>query len=222
MLRGVVFVNRKLTGNIGDRLSSPLLYFKQQFPAARHVDVHFSHRRRDRVLRKGILAPILGFAKLIVIGGGGFFGHVYFGRDMEFWGAHVSCPKLIWGVGHNSGDFFLVDPANPSLEDYATLSKFDKVGLRDWGIGANWVPCASCLHPELSRLKSECGGIVAALHCDSLLSETFIPAVLSGVQEPVDVVFNDAGPETFIGKLRSAKAVVTNSFHAAYWATLLG
>jgi hypothetical protein len=222
MFEEVVFLSRMGTRNVGDNLCSPYPYFRQRFPRARQVEFHLGEWERYRLYLKVVLSPILVRSKMLVIGGGGLLGLKLFADDLRFWSSAPFCPKVLWGPGHNSHNVLAVDQTDPSALDYAQLKRFDKIGIRDWGVGYDWVPCASCMHPEFSQSTSESAGIVAALHYETRFSETFIHELIKTTQEPVDIVFNDDSPEIFIGKLRSAKAVVTNSYHAAYWATLLG
>ena len=217
----VVFLNRMGTKNVGDNLCSPYSYFKHRFPRARQVEFHLGEWERRRLFLKVILCPILVRSRMLVIGGGGLLGLELFADDLRFWSSAPFCPKVLWGAGHNSHNVLAVDQANPSARDYARMKRFNKIGIRDWGVGYDWVPCASCMNSEFSQFISESAGIVAALHYETRFSETFIRELVRSTQEPVDVVFNDDSPERFIGKLRAAKAVVTNSYHGAYWATLL-
>lgn len=220
MFNDVFFVSRCSTTNVGDRLSSPYLYFYKDFPRARQVEIHLGDKPSWRRMRMRALR--IANAKLIIVGGGGLLGQTYFDHDMSFWGSVANSVKVLWGVGHNSHDIHAVDSANPSALGYVGVTGFHTIGIRDWGTGFGWVPCASCMHGELSKPPTEKGGLVAALHHETRSSNTYINALIGAVHEPVDVIFNDYSPELFIGKLRSARAVVTNSYHAAYWATLMG
>lgn len=218
----VVFLSRMGTRNVGDNLCSPYSYFKRRFPRARQVEFHLGEWERHRLLLKVILSPILVRSKMLIIGGGGLLGQELFADDLKYWSSAPFCPKVLWGPGHNSHNVVAVDQEDPSIRDYARMEKFDKIGIRDWGVGYDWVPCASCMNQELSQSTSESAGIVAALNYETRSSKAFIRDLLATTQEPVDIVFNDESPEKVIGKLRTAKAVVTNSYHGTYWATLLG
>ena len=218
----VVFLNRMSTSNVGDNLCSPYLYFKDRFPKARRVEFHLGEWRRRRLLLKVALSPILIRSRILVVGGGGLLGLELFADDLRYWSSTPFCTKVLWGAGHNSHNILSADQANPSPSDYIGIKRFDKVGIRDWVSEYSWVPCASCMNSEFSQPASESGGLVAAMHYETRSSETFIREIVRAAQEPVDVVFNDVSPESFIGKLRRAKAVVTNTYHGAYWSTLFG
>ena len=216
----VIFLNRMGGApNIGDILCSPSLYFKDLFPNFRRVEIHLGDHRCERWRNKMTRSPLLLRSKALIIGGGGLLGSESFEDDIEYWSSSPFCPKVLWGAGHNAHDVFAVDQKDMSTYRYLRMDKFDKIGIRDWAMGYNWVPCVSCMHPELSLPASESGGIVAALHYETRASEVFLRDL---ARMSVEIVYNDNCAEVFIGKLRSARAVVTNSYHAAYWATLLG
>lgn len=220
MFNDVLFVSRIKTNNVGDRLASPYLYFRQDFPGARQVEIHLGDRPFWRRLRK--LISRISCARMIIIGGGGLLGQRYFAGDMAVWGSVSKSIKVIWGVGHNSHDIHGIDSANPAAHEYEGVTGFHAIGIRDWATGFGWVPCVSCMHEELSGIPNESAGLVAALHHETRSWPKYITSVIGASREQVEVVFNDSSPERFIGKLRSARAVVTNSYHAAYWATLMG
>lgn len=223
MAAEVVFLNR-MGGepNIGDMLCSPDLYFKHLFPNSRRMEIHLGDERLERWRNAIINSRILLRSKALVIGGGGLLGLQYFTDDLGYWSSTPFCPKVLWGAGQNVHAVFAVDRRDTSAYQYPRMNRFDKVGIRDWGMGYDWVPCASCMHPELSLPVSESEGLVAALHYESRASETFLRELIRAADPPAEIVYNDDCAEAFIGKLRSARAVVTNSYHGAYWATLLG
>ncbi len=222
MFGEVVFVSRMGTRNIGDNLCSPYLYFKERFPKSRQVEFHLGECERNRWYLKTVLSPILIRSRLLIVGGGGLLGLRLFADDLRFWSSAPLCAKVLWGPGHNAHNILTVDQQDPADYQYARMHRFKLIGIRDWGMGYNWVPCSSCMHPEFSLPHSAKGGLVAALHYETRSAEAFTRELIATGRQRVDVVFNDSNPELFIGKLRNATAVVTNSYHAAYWATLLG
>lgn len=222
MAAEIVFLSRMGTKNIGDNLCSPYLYFKQRFPNARPVEFHLGEWERYRWYLKVKLSPILLRSKMLIIGGGGLLGLDLFADDLRYWGSAPFCPKVLWGPGHNAHNALAVDQSPASSYQYKSMNKFDKIGIRDWDAGYDWVPCVSCMNAEFSLPTSESAGLVAALHYETRASESFTRDLLSATEEPVDVVYNDDTVEKFLGKIRTARAVVTNSYHAAFWATLFG
>jgi hypothetical protein len=218
----VVFLSRMGTKNIGDNLCSPYLYFRRLFSASRHLEFHLGEWERHRWYLKAVLSPILLRSKMLIIGGGGLLALQLFADDLRFWTSAPFCPKVLWGAGHNAHNALAIDQTDRSAYQYARIERFNRIGIRDWGMGYNWVPCASCMNSEFSLPRSEGGGIVAALHYETRSSDTFARRVLGTSCAPVDVVYNDEAPDKVLGKLRTARAVVTNSYHGAYWAILLG
>jgi hypothetical protein len=223
MAAEVVFLNR-MGGvpNVGDLLCSPYLYFKHLFPNSRRMEIHLGDGRRGRWRNAVINSRVLLRSKALVIGGGGLLGLQYFADDLGYWSSTPFCPKVLWGAGHNAHDVFAVDRRDTSTYRYTQMNRFDKIGIRDWDMGYDWVPCASCMHPELSLPVSESCGLVAALHYETRDSGTFLRDLIRSTNLPVEIVYNNDCAEAFIGKMRSARAVVTNSYHGVYWATLLG
>jgi len=219
MLRPILFVNRKSDNNIGDQLSSPYQYFGSQYPNAHHLEVHiepgvgFKGRIRQRLKEEARDA-----AQVIILGGGGLIGADYFKEDIQFW-ADGPAPVVLWGAGHNSHNLNAVADEVPGPGDYGQLMSFTSIGIRDWGVGLPWVPCVSCMHPMITPSQ---GGTdtLFVFHRDSREDKAFVERVLRRAPDKHQIVFNDAPEAEIFGKLAKAKSVVTNSFHAAYWATL--
>jgi hypothetical protein len=224
MLRPIIFVNRRselADHNVGDQLCSPLLYFGGFYPRGYRAEILLRNRgRRDR-LKYAVLSRIRDAAEAVVIGGGGLLGNSYFRNGLKFW-TEGPAPKILWGAGHNSHDGpTAVADWVPDECDYEQLKSFAAVGLRDWVHGFGWVPCSSCMHPLLREPQGSAYDVVFAMHLELRQNREIMNLILRRAPNSYDVVFNDEPPEIFLGKLRRARLVVTNSYHAAYWATLL-
>ena len=225
MLRPIIFVNRRsefADHNVGDQLCSPFLYFRHFYRGGYRAEILLRIRgRRDR-MKYAVLRRIRDSAQAIVIGGGGLLGNRYFREGLQFW-TEGPAPKILWGAGHNSheGPTAVADWI-PKETDYEQLKPFAAVGLRDWVRGFTWVPCASCMHPLLREARGSDYDVVFAMHLELRHNREFMDLILRRAPNSYDVVFNSESPEVFLGKLRRARLVVTNSYHAAYWATLLG
>ena len=103
--------------------------------------------------------------------------------------------KIAWGIG-----------ATHRREQFMD---FDLVGTRDTDLikGTEWVPCASCMSPLF----------------DNDYPITMDIVRYSNTQYPViDGINNRCTMEEALCFLGSAEIVVTDSYHGAYWATLLG
>lgn len=135
-----------------------------------------------------------------VIFGGGALGNKV-GKRAAAAAAKI---KIAWGLGDTRHGAMTAEPAP---------SGFDLYGSRDDGQpGAEWVPCASCMSPLFDadrEIRHE-----AVLYFNRRRPR---PAVV-GIPEN----HNEAGFAEAVEFLASGAVVVTNSYHGAYWATLLG
>lgn len=95
------------------------------------------------------------------------------------------------------------------------MKMFDLHGLRDYGCGYNWVPCASCMHPLLDvyRTRPIEHDVVVFYHSgymrlqiDNLPSQGSLDTSLQRILE----------------FLSSGETIVTSTYHGAYWGILLG
>lgn len=123
-------------------------------------------------------------------------------------------PRIIWGAGHN-GNY--EKKFKGSLEYPKWLRNFDLVGVRDWGQEHEWVPCASCMHPALREKHVIKHPVIWFEHKKQLIKSTEFGS------DPIPRFVNsgDNIAET-IRLLGSADVIITNSYHGAYWGTLLG
>lgn len=112
--------------------------------------------------------------------------------------------KIAWGLGETRHGKTEAQPAHEG---------FDLYGSRDDGQpGAEWVPCASCMSPlfdEPSEIRHE-----AVFYFNRRRAR---PAVSGLPALDNEVTFAEA-----IRFLASGAVVVTDSYHGAYWSTLLG
>lgn len=193
----VVSIFRTDPTNVGDWYCNPGRYF----------DLHGSDR--------DILAPVADqLSGNVVVGGGGLIA--------ETFRLHMEClaksrPRLksliAWGIGESlnvdrKGGFVL--PYSGPLPAY--LDCFDLVGVRDYGTRYTWAPCVSCLLPHFDS--------AAVPTCEAVIYEhKRIPIPIEGFSRRA----NDGNDiDEVLAFLASAEVVITNSYHGAYWATLLG
>lgn len=140
-----------------------------------------------------------------VIFGGGAIGNGLGGA------AHASGARvtIAWGVGMTRHGRQESGPAPRNLTLY---------GSREWGqAGAVYAPCPSCMSLLFDRSYPIEHEAVAFLNADLGIVSRY----------PVDtghlpVLRNDAAMPEIVRFLGSGATVVTNSYHGAYWATLLG
>jgi hypothetical protein len=141
--------------------------------------------------------------KASVVGGGGLLSDVFASAVSK---ASLSTPSILWGAGSNvHGEDRFVCPVD--------LSKFTLIGVRDWGTRFHYVPCPSCLDDVFSINASPVHDIVVYSH------HAYPISILKNSPR----MNNNAANMTEVVKfLLSGNVVLTNSYHGAYWAMLLG
>lgn len=180
-----------IDSNIGDIVSSPLMYFKFK------NSVQFDLRKIDdySVILKNYN---------IIVGGGGLIWQCH--SQMERIALEKNKNIVSWGLGHNS-HFVKGEENYPSW-----MSNYDLHGIRDYDKGYNYVPCVSCMHRGFDKKYSIENDIVFYSHGENEIDiDVDIPR-MSNFNPNIDHIIE------FIG---SAEHVLTNTYHGIYWATLL-
>ncbi|WP_148294416.1 polysaccharide pyruvyl transferase family protein [Azospirillum sp. B506] len=118
-----------------------------------------------------------------------------------------------WGVGQGmSADIengFVAPyegPPSPFIDD------FDLLGIRDFGTQHCWVPCVSCMHPAFDVAYETVHDIGVFEHKRIPINIDYFP---KSSNDGNDI-------ESAVRFLASCRIIITNSYHGAYWATLLG
>ena len=193
----IVNIYRKNTSNTGDKFSTPTKYF-DFLKNVRTLDItelpldQFSKEIED---------------KIIIFGGGGFLEQDYFKDYMKVLLEAKTKLLIGWGIGHN------VHGACDMLYDSHKYSeKFDLLGVRDSTSHFKWVPCVSCMHPIFDKTFEIENKIVIYEHKN-------FP--LKNLELDFPKMKNGDSFEDIINFLGSAELVITNSYHGAYWSTLL-
>ena len=120
---------------------------------------------------------------------------------------------VLWGLGHNE--------KNPKAFGKVTkynidTQKFGLVGVRDYDMKEEWVPCASCLHPILDTKSEVINEIGLIFHKKTLNN----PKVL-GKFKNYPSTSNTTSLEDIISFIAKTDTVVTDSYHAMYWSMLM-
>lgn len=182
--------------NCGDWWSLPAHYFT--FP------------QHDTVIDINDYSPQAPFRGVAIIGGGGLVGPAF--KQLEDLVRRPDVRCIGWGLGNNMVDDkrsrYVASTA--PLPDY--IEHFELLGVRDFVEELRWVPCASCMHPLLSKHYDIRHDIVVFEHKRLPISINGFPR-LSNSGNDIKAILE------FLG---SGEIVLTNSFHGAYWATLLG
>lgn len=200
----ICFIHSRLTANVGDLACCPALYF--EFPG-------------KEIWIKDINEPNLAQevqADAYIVGGGGLLHGGWNQTIMDLIRKHGR-KVCIWGIGSNQHGAI-----KPTWPDW--LSKAGLVGIRDEDNPYVWTPCVSCVHPafkEQQRLNSQRHDSNELLVYEHMSYEIKLPG---NPQSPVLKLRNSlpTAVEEFVRSALSAKAVITNSYHGAYWAMLLG
>jgi len=124
----------------------------------------------------------------------------------------VTAPRYIWGAGHNQDTTKRVK----FIEYPSILSMFDKVAVRDYKQQYDYVPCASCMHPAFRKKYAIKNDIIWFEHKKQLVKSTEF-ATMSIPR----FINSGANIEQVAELLGSANTIITNSYHGAYWGTLL-
>lgn len=175
----------KKTKNVGDLVCAPSRYFDL------------------KAEEKDIFDPV-DPEKPLIIGGGGLF-FPYFQKYLEEKVSRHKAPVFIWGVGTNTH-------GGKKAEAPSWLDKAALVGIRDWGTGHDWVPCASCMSDYFDSQAAPKTRMVVYHHGDYLLPAKDLPS-MSNFNTTLDEV---------VRFMLQAEFVWTNSYHGVFWATLLG
>lgn len=123
-----------------------------------------------------------------------------------------TAPRFLWGVGHNgSPDTEFTDIRWPKA-----MAKFKEVGIRDFSERSKfrWTPCASCMHSAFDKNYEIKNDIIWFEHKKQLLKDFG--------DDPIPRFINSGNNfEQTIELLGSSNIILTNSYHGAYWGTLL-
>lgn len=184
--------------NVGDAFCAPARYF--DIDGAAHDIIGL-----DATTLRG----------MVVVGGGGLIAQTFAPMMTALAQARPGMAALVgWGIGESlnidrKGGMVL--PFAGELPGY--LDAFDLLGVRDYGTRFRWTPCASCLAPEFDQPRP------APVHPVVIYEHKRIPIPIEGPPR-LSNTGNDLA--AVLDFLASAEVVVTNSYHGAYWATLLG
>ncbi len=161
---------------------------------------YFDYGARHHDIKKAL--PI---ADAYIFGGGAMFPKTI--------RTGVAGVKIGWGLGQS----------NPNLKTTKQQAPVDFAlfGSRDVGLkGAEWVPCASCMSPLFDEEYTIRHGAVAYFN---LCPPSSVDRAVEGSKvEGLSIKYNRGSFEDAIRFIGSGNICVTNSYHGAYWATLLG
>jgi len=174
--------------NCGDLSSSPFNYFSAPFPVNR-VCISSLDKVRQNYFS--------------VFGGGGLIYDEWL-KGLSSYFNDCKGIAIGWGVGLNIHEL-----GNKALYP-SFVNRFQLLGVRDFGFGLRWVPCASCMHHAFDHkyhITKEIG-------------------VFEHVEVPLNVEHpkfkNNKTVEEALEFIGGCEKIITNSYHGAYWSLLLG
>ena len=189
-------VHRADKTNCGDWWSLPANYFT--FPC------------HDNVFDISDLGPEVEISGNVIVGGGGLIGPGFYQLEKILRNSRASV--IGWGIGNNMIDDKLSDFVSTFPDFPSYISMFKLLGVRDDVEGLRWVPCVSCMHPAFSKKYNVNHDVVVFEHKRISINIGAFPTMTN---EGSDI-------DSIISFLASGDTVITNSYHGAYWATLLG
>jgi len=209
--KGVINIHRYDFSNKGDYYCGVHHYFEELNDC--YLDI-FDYKREDVGIRNEWVEKINNNA--LIIGGGGLLNRGGFDLQMKLFEHLKEKGKktVLWGVGHNeknSRKFGKVNSYN------VNTSKFGLVGVRDYGMREEWVPCVSCLHPIFDKHYEIKHEISVIFHKKTLENKNALNKF-----NDFPSTANNADFEKIINTIGSSEAILTDSYHAMYWAMLLG
>lgn len=214
----VLNLHRTRTDNIGDLVCAPYLYFPEILGTdAREILSFHQGTEPDRPARVAFNEAFAA-ARTVVIGGGGLLEIDFFAPAFAYL-AEKKQPHhryVLWGAGHNNwaiGDWRRMRQPHGFDRDL-----FDLAGVRDFDQGLPWVPCVSCMSPLFDQsyvIRREIGLYV---HTGTVNN----PAFRRRLPEGIEMIDNSSRLDEAIRFMGESELVLTDSFHGAYWATLLG
>ena len=208
---GVVNIHRIDYGNVGDLFCAPHHYFEELKNT--ELDI-FDFKSSDEKVRNNWIDQISTHS--LIVGGGGLLNRSSFEMQMKLF-EHLAAngkKTVLWGVGHNQKQW----QNNQRIDSYnIDLSKFGLIGVRDFSVNKNWVPCVSCMHPIFDskvQPKEELGLI---FHKKTIKKKSLLKRLNKYPSTSNTTDLND-----MVGFIGDHEIIVTDSYHAMYWATLMG
>lgn len=194
----VIEVHRKVDNNVGDYFCNPSRYFDLGLTSSEEL-LH----------NKTILEN-----KTLVIGGGGLI-HKKFSLHIQDLISKKPKHTVIWGIGHNFGKKF-VQKADGDVYYPKWLMQCDLIGIRDYIPGhlKTYLPCVSCMHSAFDK-KYE-------IKHDHVYFTHAFKSKYEYQDGDIHLKNNEKDFDKVIEFLGSAKTIITDSYHGAYWGQLLG
>jgi hypothetical protein len=214
----ILNLHRKKTENIGDLICAPALYF-DNLKDAITMDILGWHQGDEPDRDKRIKwKEYFDRAESVIIGGGGLLEIEFFRKAIEYIESNKKekTKLIMWGAGHNNWE--IGDWRKIKQKVSLNSDKYSLIGIRDYAQKYRWVPCSSCMHKLFNINFKVTHDVVLYAHAATIKNQSLRKTL------PVDlpVLHNSSKFEDVINFLGSGDLILTDSFHGAYWGTLLG
>ncbi|AUS03986.1 polysaccharide pyruvyl transferase family protein [Pseudotamlana carrageenivorans] len=203
-------IHRIDPNNIGDYYCAPHLYFDEL--KGKSLDI-FDYKSNHPEIRENFVQSVSNNA--LIIGGGGLLNRNSFSMQLKTFEKLAKSGKktVLWGVGHNSNNksnfgkniFYNIDTA-----------AFGVVGVRDYNRIESYVPCVSCLHPIFDKKYTNTQEVGLIFHKKTLKDKSLVKQL-----SHYPYTSNTKDLESLVSFIGKSETVVTDSYHAMYWAMLL-
>jgi exopolysaccharide biosynthesis predicted pyruvyltransferase EpsI len=208
---GVLNIHRINEKNVGDFYCAPHLYFDQL--KDKKIDISGFRSIKTNVTEAWINKIS---ENSLIIGGGGLLNIHHFQLQMDLFQqlAQKGKKTVIWGAGHNEIN---LQNYNQEKKYWIDTTKFGIVGTRDYSFPGEWVPCVSCLNPIFDSVdKTEEHEIGLLFNSKSIKDKNLINKFKNYPHSS-----NTTNLEEMINFIGKCNTIVTNSYHAMYWAILM-
>jgi hypothetical protein len=208
MMRDIHFISRFDTDNVGDRWSSPYHFF--DFDGFNKKTIPWAGTKKYR-------SEGDHFATII---GGGLFGPGSIRPIIE---SQPNSKFVYWGGGWPRVVGYDKRKINLQTEKFNLNFPFSQMpfGIRDYCEHLEFVPCASCMLPQLDKKYSIKRDVGVYYHSgytkrDWYNKDTDIRYL------PHDNMHNHCDINDVIKFIGESETIITSSYHGAYWGVLLG
>ncbi|WP_320814027.1 polysaccharide pyruvyl transferase family protein [Flavobacterium sp.] len=207
---GVLNVHRINEKNVGDYYCAPHLYFDEL--KDKKLDIS-DFRSIFKKKTDNWISQISN--NDLILGGGGLLNIKHFKMQMELFEKLASNGKkiVIWGAGHNEIN---LDDYHKNQKYWIDVNKFGLVGTRDFSFPGEWIPCVSCLNPVFNKTHTEEYEVGLLFNAKSIKDDKLIKKLEKYPQSS-----NTTNLEEMINFIGKCETLVTNSYHAMYWAILM-
>ncbi len=216
----IINLHRTNTNNVGDLKCSPVGYFDFLRDAQQLDILAFKQSETPSAEARREWLATVSEAEMIIVGGGGLLGIDFFepGLAKLFEIRKPSGKVVLWGAGHNA--WVIGDWRKLKFGLNLASMEFDLLGVRDFNQGLRWVPCVSCMSPLFDTYASNAVTREVGLyvHKGTMQNRGF----QSRLPGNIEILANDAEFEEALEFISKCDLVLTDSYHGAYWATLLG